>query len=210
MELRVLCLSTGDADGLGRVRAKELVAACGALGIDHHHVHVLDHPRLRDGFRSVWPPDEVAAAVAEHVRQHGVDALLTFDARGVSGHPNHVAVHRGVRRFLARQADLPARSGGGGGGGRPQCAAGPAGGAVLGWELVSTSLPRKFAGLLDVLPSALLSVPARRPCFVTPDYPRATAAMALHASQFVWYRRLFVAFARYTYVNTLAPLLPEE
>ncbi|TYZ62159.1 hypothetical protein PybrP1_009630 [[Pythium] brassicae (nom. inval.)] len=34
------------------------------------------------------------------------------------------------------------------------------------------------------------------------------AAMALHRSQFVWYRRLFVAFSRYTYVNTFVPLGP--
>jgi hypothetical protein len=27
--------------------------------------------------------------------------------------------------------------------------------------------------------------------------------MMAHASQFVWYRRLFVIFSRYTYVNTL-------
>jgi N-acetylglucosaminylphosphatidylinositol deacetylase len=28
-------------------------------------------------------------------------------------------------------------------------------------------------------------------------------AMAMHASQFVWYRRLFVVFSRYSYTNTL-------
>ena len=31
-------------------------------------------------------------------------------------------------------------------------------------------------------------------------------AMRMHVSQFVWYRKLFVAFARYTYVNTLRQL----
>ena len=28
-------------------------------------------------------------------------------------------------------------------------------------------------------------------------------AMTMHASQFVWYRRLFVVFSRYWYTNTL-------
>jgi len=28
-------------------------------------------------------------------------------------------------------------------------------------------------------------------------------AMQAHASQFVWYRRLFVVFSRYTFMNTL-------
>jgi N-acetylglucosaminylphosphatidylinositol deacetylase len=35
------------------------------------------------------------------------------------------------------------------------------------------------------------------------------AAMACHATQFVWYRRLFVVFSTYTYVNMLRPMDPE-
>ena len=29
-------------------------------------------------------------------------------------------------------------------------------------------------------------------------------AMSLHKSQFVWYRRLFIALSRYTFVNTFS------
>lgn len=32
--------------------------------------------------------------------------------------------------------------------------------------------------------------------------------MKLHHSQFVWYRRLFVVFSRYTFVNTFQPIVP--
>lgn len=34
----------------------------------------------------------------------------------------------------------------------------------------------------------------------------AWQAMAIHHSQFVWYRKLFVIFSRYAYMNTLFKL----
>ena len=236
----VLCLSTGDADGLGRVRSKELERACEVLNVPRSRVELLDDPDLRDGFRSVWPAERVAAAVAAAVKKHGTGRVITFDARGVSGHPNHIATHRGVRLFLRQQkellADKPEGRGKAEAGGKAEpsaaCKADGAGdaplGRVLGWQLTSTNLLRKFSGVLDIVPS-LMGVwdgtphpqsdaapppargpppPARALCFVTPNVARGVEAMSLHVSQFVWYRRLFVLFARYSYVNTLAPLPP--
>lgn len=42
--------------------------------------------------------DEVAAAVAELLREESVDVLLSYDINGGYGHPDHVQVHRVGRR----------------------------------------------------------------------------------------------------------------
>ena len=68
------------------------------------------------------------------------------------------------------------------------------------WSLVTTNTVRKFVGAYDAFASF----------FLDPDAMLAASnplvlmrAMAMHASQFVWYRRLFVVFSRYSYTNTL-------
>ncbi len=171
--VHVLCLSTGDADGLGQTRRRELVQCCALLGVPEARVHVVDHPQLRDGMTTAWDPAVVAALVGAAVQAHGIQRILTFDEGGVSGHPNHVAVHAGVRLLFSSGA-LP----------------GPAGVGAL--TLDTVPLLRKYAGPLDLLASAFSPW-----LFTAPDGPLASyAAMSAHRSQFVWYRRLFVIFSR--------------
>lgn len=115
------------------------------------------------------------------------EQILTFDERGVSGHPDHSAVHRGVMHLLRQ----------------PKPATG-VGFEADAYELLSTGLLRKYSGLLDLPLSLLLSRwPPHGAFFVSFSARRAWRAMAAHRSQFVWYRRLFVIFSRFAYVNTL-------
>ena len=55
VEVHILCLSSGDYDGLGAVRARELPHACACLGVPPARVRVLDDPQLRDGPCTHWP-----------------------------------------------------------------------------------------------------------------------------------------------------------
>lgn len=119
---------------------------------------------------------------------------MTFDVGGVSGHPNHGALAHVM-------AHLP----GAAAGRKPKV-----------WLLETTSLLRKYIGVVDVLVSLLVAL-ARSLRWWPPRGNRETRvalnarpwlayrAMLAHASQFVWYRRLFILFSRYTYVNTLVP-----
>uniref|UniRef100_A0A803Q710 N-acetylglucosaminylphosphatidylinositol deacetylase n=1 Tax=Cannabis sativa TaxID=3483 RepID=A0A803Q710_CANSA len=109
--------------------------------------------------------------------------IITFDNYGVSGHCNHRDVHDGVRRLLydGSQKDIEA------------------------WELVSTNIVRKYSGPLDVWFShfyAILSGGGTM-CLLNEHTQKSFLAMAQHSSQWVWFRKLFVAFSSYTYVNTL-------
>lgn len=159
----ILCLSNGGADGLGTVRAAEMARAAERYGAT---VTVLDDPRLLDGAH--WDVAVVAQRVDEALGRH--DAVLTFDSRGVSGHPNHVATSAGVRLALRNKR-------------------------VTLLEL--QTVRGAFLG-----PFALVALLWRRgPVFVSLQPWKAWAAMAVHASQFVWFRKAFILFSSYTYVN---------
>ncbi|RMD42722.1 hypothetical protein DV735_g2416, partial [Chaetothyriales sp. CBS 134920] len=70
--VKILCLSTGNADGLGDVRRQELETAALTLGVRRRQdVFVLDdESRFRDGMREQWSPDEVARAREAMVHGH--------------------------------------------------------------------------------------------------------------------------------------------
>lgn len=43
-----------------------------------------------------WDPALVAKIVEEHVQKWGIDVIITFDERGVTGHINHRSTAAGV------------------------------------------------------------------------------------------------------------------
>jgi len=124
--------------------------------------------------------------------------IVTFDLGGVSGHPNHGALAQAMAHL--QQTTAP--------GFTPKV-----------WCLETTSFVRKYVGLLDVPLSFLLAAfrstrrsdqgqdPEMRVALNFQPW-QAYSAMLAHASQFVWYRRLFILFSRYTYVNTLVVMSP--
>ena len=229
--LYILCLSNGNGDGLGAVRAVEMVTSAQVLGVPADRVRVLDDPALPDGMSTKWAATAVAKRVREAVEEWGVSKILTFDDFGVSGHPNHRDTSRGVLHFLhnsewgrpgAQEEDedeedeeaAPAVR-------RKRMSDGKLessrnkkkeqgkkmekkkkGGQV--YMLESTVLLRKYLGFFDVLTSLLADHGEEAHQCMCSLSPWANyRAMQAHASQFVWYRRLFVVFSRYTFVNNL-------
>jgi N-acetylglucosaminylphosphatidylinositol deacetylase len=110
--------------------------------------------------------------------------ILTFDAHGVSGHPNHRALFHG--------ASLLARSG------------------VRLYTLTSVPLAAKYTGPLAPLARRVLlplgrlrrrSAPALAALSGGRGYRAAHRAMRAHASQLVWFRHAYVLASRYMWVN---------
>jgi len=101
VEVHLLCLSTGDYDGLGEVRVRELTAACGVLGVASSRVTVIDDRSMRDGPHEAWPPGLVARHIGSAIAATGADVVLSFDDVGVSGHANHVSAGVGVELAVA-------------------------------------------------------------------------------------------------------------
>jgi N-acetylglucosaminylphosphatidylinositol deacetylase len=218
--LWLLCLTTGNYDGLGDLRVQELnLAAKDVLGL--HKVIVLDDPSLADHPVRRWDvtlcADRIHQALAGALREefgapgnHGASSpplldalhLVTFDADGVSGHVNHRDTFRAVQDVFARQRQ---------GNDDRRLAEN-----VTAWSLETIHNPIiKYIPLWEWIllifrwlgfgPSSYISD--------TPTADTATyrllqpslnwRAMTTHRSQFVWYRRLFVVFSRYTYYNRL-------
>ncbi|XP_004299435.1 PREDICTED: probable N-acetylglucosaminyl-phosphatidylinositol de-N-acetylase-like [Fragaria vesca subsp. vesca] len=183
--IHILCLSVGDADGKGNTRKDELYRASATLKVPHAQVKILDHPDLQDGLGNMWNHNLVAKIIEDEVISHGINLILTFDNYGVSGHCNHCDVHYGVSRKLLNASSQR---------------------NIEAWELVSTNIFRKYSGPVDIWLSNIYSMQCSNEmlhCLVNEQPRKSFRAMAQHASQWVWFRKLFVAFSSCTYVNML-------
>nr|PIM05059.1 N-acetylglucosaminylphosphatidylinositol deacetylase [Toxoplasma gondii COUG] len=217
VQVHLLCLSTGNAAGLGRVRSREFLNAARLFGVENGNALVLDDEALQDGW-GLWSPERVADVVEEFIEKNEISTIFTFDERGVSRHPNHISVFRGVRLLHERQR---ARGNARPGGSERQRAEGKdeRGGVTKRgrhsrergearmsqtdvYLLQSHGLFRKYMGVLDVIlstvacrkkPNRIASVK------LTPFL--SIRGMSSHWSQFVWFRWMFVFFSSYTYTN---------
>jgi N-acetyl-1-D-myo-inositol-2-amino-2-deoxy-alpha-D-glucopyranoside deacetylase len=115
-ELAYLATGAAAGDRLGAYRAGELAAACAALGVTDHRF--LGGPgRWRDSGmmglpsnldpRCFWQADleEAAAELAAVIRDVAPQVVVTYDANGFYGHPDHIQAHRVTRRAVQVAAD---------------------------------------------------------------------------------------------------------
>lgn len=86
---------------LAEIRQEEMRAAAGILGISEFHflgygdsgMAGADTNAAADAF---WmaPLDEVAGRLVEHIRRFRPHVVVTYDANGGYGHPDHIQTHR--------------------------------------------------------------------------------------------------------------------
>jgi N-acetylglucosaminylphosphatidylinositol deacetylase len=178
-DMFLLCLSTGNADGLGSIRTKELEKAARLFGISDQHVHVVDDVLLQDGMKEIWDKSMVQKFVEEFAKKFKLQVIYTFDRFGVSSHPNHIAVHFGVVQVVKNLG-------------------------IKGFSLESTNILRKYIGVLDIPISWVTQSDGEM--YVSFDMMLSYQAMQAHYSQFVWFRKLFIFFSRYSFCNTFVPI----
>ncbi|RWA10652.1 hypothetical protein EKO27_g4453 [Xylaria grammica] len=223
--VKILCLSTGNADGLGETRRRELVKSAMLLGIRREDdVLVIDSPDFPDSMTTTWDSDCISTLLRNAFAPHlantsrstpsrneapavGIDALITFDNSGVSSHPNHISLYYGARAFISALLK-----------GRPGWAS-----PVDLYTLTSVGILRKYAGFLDSFTTmfALLfqGAEARRKSDKgnpgtlinmsvlfggRESYGPARRAMTdAHKSQMVWFRWGWILLSRYMVINDL-------
>ncbi|KAL2821540.1 putative deacetylase LmbE-like domain-containing protein [Aspergillus granulosus] len=228
--VKILCLSSGDADGLGHIRKHELTKSALRLGIrSPSDVLVLDEDRFRDSITTEWAKSDVAALLASTFAPDSntstkrtksnattgptatIDVLLTFDVAGISNHPNHRSLYHGALHFLHNLTKS-----------YPGYAS-----PVALYTLTTTNMLRKYMGILDApvtmvsgVFEGLFSSSKGRKAGVTKGKDRlparllyvssvgewmtAQAAMVkAHQSQMVWFRWGWISIGRYMAVNDL-------
>ncbi|GJN82414.1 N-acetylglucosaminyl-phosphatidylinositol de-N-acetylase [Purpureocillium lilacinum] len=217
--VKILCLSTGNADGLGETRRKELVKSGMQLGLrDEDDVFVVDNPTdFPDSMTTTWDADKISnllcsAFAPQLARQRAddaakptanIDVLVTFDAGGVSSHPNHISLYHGARAFAAALVR------------------GKAGWAapVDVYTLTTVGVARKYSSFLDAFATMVAWALGLRHqkdrahpaglVFMNQlvgagGFSTACGAMTgAHKSQMVWFRWLYIAFSRYMVINDL-------
>ncbi|XP_019941236.1 N-acetylglucosaminyl-phosphatidylinositol de-N-acetylase isoform X1 [Paralichthys olivaceus] len=178
--VHLLCLSEGNYYNQGEQRKQELLNSCAVLGIPASRVTIVNHKKLPDNPKAEWSISLVSSVIVKHISAHSFNMVLTFDGRGVSGHANHVAIHKAASH-LASTGQVP-----------NDC-------CLL--SLVTVGLLRKYISFLELPLSWLLS--SCLCCIIgSRGYSKAKAAMLCHRSQLLWFRHLYITFSRYMFINT--------
>ena len=129
-----------------------------------------------------WAPDLIAEKISQYCRQKEategpdgkIDIIVTFDDWGVSNHPNHIAIFYGVEKLMQKKlVDVEVMT------------------------LSSVIWFRKFILIFDVNLIIMDEWQAFRY-----NVCEAYSTLAEHETQNVWFRKLFVLFSRYTYINS--------
>ncbi|NXO03646.1 PIGL acetylase, partial [Rhinopomastus cyanomelas] len=166
----------------GEIRKKELEQSCCLLGIPASDVTVIDHRDLPDNPAVEWDTQLLASFVLKHIETNNFNLVVTFDAGGVSGHANHVALYKALSWFEIFLLFF--------------CI----GCRVL--VLESVNLLRKYLSVLDVPISCLMP---RDALFILTEEEseQARRAMRCHRSQLLWFRHIYLLFSRYMVINSL-------
>lgn len=152
--------------------------AASVFKLDSAQIIQIKSQYLLDGPRENWNVDLIYNLITDTVKNNRIHSLVTFDAYGVSGHPNHISIFKGAKYIQG----------------------------VTIYSLISTRIWRKYISFLD------LPISWMQHWFTSGDqmlvlssfdeYRLTRRALNKHASQMVWFRKLYSLFSRYMFVNT--------
>ncbi|XP_053521666.1 N-acetylglucosaminyl-phosphatidylinositol de-N-acetylase isoform X1 [Artibeus jamaicensis] len=217
----LLCFSAGNYYNQGEIRKKELFQSCDVLGIPASSVMIIDNRDFPDDPGVQWDTASVASVLLQHIEVNDINLVVTFDAVGISGHSNHVALHTAMsptfsdwsREICEDRNVQPSHFTEAARLNDVRDNAESRNLRTLHWEgrlpegcrvltLQSVSVLRKYISLLD-LPFSLLHTGDVLFVLTSKEAAQAKRAMSCHRSQLLWFRRLYVLFSRYMRINSL-------
>ena len=104
IELKILCLSNGNYNGLGDLREIEFDNVSRELNLFNNVI--LNVPELQDDITKKWDSSKVAEMIDEFMRKNNdIKTIITFDGNGVTKHPNHISCFDGLMYYLNKYGD---------------------------------------------------------------------------------------------------------
>ena len=99
-KVRILCLSNGNYNNIGKIREDEFSKVMKKLNITKYTM--LNDEKLKDDLYSYWDSDYVCEKINEYLSLDyddgfkNIGCIITFDENGVTNHPNHISCYNGV------------------------------------------------------------------------------------------------------------------
>lgn len=138
---------------------------------------------LKDGQSEDWPAEVVSEVVEDYCKRWSIDTIVTFDATGVSGHTNHRHTYRGVVAHRATNRQKKDNH-------------------LEYYHLHTAPLFVKYSSWLAAFFYTLFfRENTSGVMFANKDANIVWESMRAHQSQLVWFRKLYLCFSSYVYVN---------
>ncbi|WBW73481.1 pig-L, N-acetylglucosaminylphosphatidyl inositoldeacetylase [Schizosaccharomyces osmophilus] len=185
VQVHLLCLSNGNADGLGYLRQTELVNAASQYRIPKSNIQILSDKRLSDGMYERWDSIVIAKHIHKYITEKDIKLAITFDKDGISGHPNHKACFYGALNASKMVADMQL------------------------FTLKSVGFFQKYLYWLDCCRMVVVQFLSSKQKHITIEAKRQSiqtirnAMIEGHRSQMVWFRYGWIYLSRYMFLNTL-------
>ena len=179
VNLRVLCLSNGNYNGLGKVRTEEFYDVSRELGLNANVI--LNDSKLQDDFLHKWNREIVYLKIKSYINKYKNDIgiIFTFDESGVTKHPNHISCYEGTKEYAKENKKFIEEHN------------------INIYFLSSYNFIFQY---MSVLP--FVNYLFKKHSFFTFGTFSAYKWMSLYKSQFTLIRRLHTVFSSYNFVNS--------
>lgn len=171
----LLCFSTGNYNNLGGKRITELRKASSIMKF--RHLTILNTECFQDSPNSDWPHDKIVDLIHQTCKKYKSESLVSFDERGISGHPNHCSIGKALKSYKYDK-ELPRI-----------------------FFVKTLPITRKYCFIIDFLFSLLC-----KENFVCTPFSQLSIpylSMMSYKSQLVWFRWLYMLFSTYMYKNII-------
>ncbi|CAF2967175.1 unnamed protein product [Rotaria sp. Silwood2] len=197
----IVVISTGNSNGLGPIREKELKESCQRLNIDLSRCISLNLTNLQDNQHRWWPKENISELVEIYIKKYNIDLLITFDRDGISGHLNHKSIAIGVEYYIEKTSKTP-----------------------LIYQISTVPLLFEFSSIIDLFRTIIKFLPRLFRSFFSTIFPflfsppndqhalfvispfgyiKGLKAFHAHRSQMLWYRHIYTTFSRHMFINDL-------
>ena len=183
IELKILCLSNGNYDGLGEKREIEFDNVSRELNLSSNVI--LNIPELQDNIKMKWDPKKVAEVIDDFLKNNNdVKTIITFDNNGVTKHPNHISCFEGLMYYLNEN--------------RNECL----NKNIKVYTLESFNFIFQYTWIIPMIKSFW-----NKYAFIKMTFFSSYKLMRLYETQFNLLRKLHTIFSSYSYFNSYQKVL---